>query len=94
MSAKPSLCNAIPKRKCSRYNLDLKLEDVNRCKHRGDRATDLVRDVWIPEITNPNGYNKTRVIDIQAVKSLKHSGMKNTRTDVRQRRTFVLTSDL
>jgi hypothetical protein len=86
MSAKPSLCNATPKRRCSSYNVDLKLDDVNRCKHRGDCATDRIRAVWIPETTNPNIYNNTHVIDIHGLKGLKHSGVKNTRTDIQQRR--------
>jgi hypothetical protein len=84
MSAKPSLCNATPKRKCSSYNLDLKLDDDNRYKHRGDRATDLVRAVWIPEASNPNIY----VVDIHVLKILELSGLKNTRRDIRQQVTF------
>lgn len=59
MSAKPSLCNATPKGKCSSYNLDLKLDDFNRCKHRGGRATDLIRAVWIPETSNPTIFSNT-----------------------------------
>lgn len=68
MSAKPSLCSATPKRKYSSYNLDLKLDDLNPRKQRGDRATDPVSAVWIRETTNPAIFNKTRVSETEAFK--------------------------
>jgi hypothetical protein len=71
---KPSLCNVTPSRKCSCYNVDLKLDDVSRCKHRCYRATDLIKAAWIPETTNPSIFNNTYVNDIHALKSVEKYG--------------------
>jgi hypothetical protein len=87
MSAKPSLCNANPHRKSSSYNLDFKLDDVNRCKHISDRATDLVRAIWIPESKNSNIFNNIQVIDIHVLKRLKYSWV-NRHTATYQQVTF------